>query len=65
MVTHDVQEAILLADRIIVMQAGRIIADGSPQALLSGQQDKPVAELMGLPRRQAERVQALLDGRKS
>ncbi len=65
MVTHDVQEAILLANRIIVMQAGRIIADGSPQALLSSEQDPQVAELMGLPRRQAERVQALLDGRSS
>ncbi len=61
MVTHDVQEAILLADRIIVMRAGEVIADGSPQQLLLEQQDEHVAELMGLPRRQAARVQSLLD----
>ena len=64
MVTHDVQEAVLLADRIIVMRAGGIIADGSPERLLREQQDEHVAELMSLPQRQAARVQALLDGQQ-
>ena len=33
MITHDVLEALGLADRIVVLQAGRIIADGTPSAL--------------------------------
>jgi osmoprotectant transport system ATP-binding protein len=61
MVTHDVQEAVLLADRIVVMQGGRIIADGTPHALMAQTADADVAALMAMPRRQAERVRALLE----
>jgi osmoprotectant transport system ATP-binding protein len=60
MVTHDVQEAVLLADRIIVMKAGRVIADGTPRALAASD-DPDVAALMATPRLQADRVRALLD----
>ena len=62
MVTHDVQEAVLLADRIVVIKAGRILADDTPRALLAHAEDPEVKALMDMPRRQAERVRALLDG---
>ena len=62
MVTHDVHEAVLLADRIVVMKAGRILADDTPRALLTGSDDPDVAALMDMPRRQAQRVGALMDG---
>jgi osmoprotectant transport system ATP-binding protein len=62
MVTHDIQEAVLMADRIVVMAKGRILADGTPAALMAGHDDPAVAALMDMPRRQAERVQALLHG---
>ena len=34
MVTHDMLEALLLADRIAVMREGRLIAHGTPAALM-------------------------------
>ncbi len=62
MVTHDVQEAVLLADRIVVMHGGKLLADDAPAALLKGHPDEAVEALMSTPRRQAERVRALIDG---
>jgi osmoprotectant transport system ATP-binding protein len=59
MVTHDMAEAVLLADRIVVMKAGRIIAQGTP-AELARDADPEVAALMDAPRRQAERLRAKL-----
>jgi osmoprotectant transport system ATP-binding protein len=60
MITHDTLEAVLLADRIAVMQAGRIITTGTPHELMTTEQDGYVRELMATPRRQAERLGALL-----
>ena len=59
MITHDMSEAILLADRIAVMRAGRLLAQGTP-AQLSKNTDVYVGELLRTPRRQAERLNALL-----
>ena len=62
MVTHDVQEAVLLADRIVVMQTGAVRADDAPRALLAGHPDPDVAALMATPKVQADRVAALMAG---
>jgi len=59
MITHDMTEAILLADRVAVMRAGRLLAQGTPKQL-SNTQDAYVGELLGTPRRQAERLNVLL-----
>jgi len=60
MVTHDVQEAVLLADQIVVMAAGRVAAHDTPRALMASRADPDVSALMAMPRRQAERVRAVL-----
>lgn len=62
MVTHDIFEAVLLADRIIVLREGQIVGDGTPHALLVDPPNEDVRALMAMPLRQAGRVQALLDG---
>jgi osmoprotectant transport system ATP-binding protein len=59
MITHDMTEAILLADRIAVMRAGRLLAQGTPSEL-SASHDSYVGELLRTPRRQAERLSVLL-----
>jgi osmoprotectant transport system ATP-binding protein len=59
MITHDMTEAILLADRIAVMRAGRMLAQGTPTEL-SSSDDVYVGELLRTPRKQAERLNVLL-----
>jgi osmoprotectant transport system ATP-binding protein len=59
MITHDMTEAILLADRIAVMRGGRLLAQGKPTEL-SDSDDSYVGELLHTPRRQAERLKVLL-----
>jgi len=62
MVTHDMAEAVLLADRIVVISRGRIVADGKPADLLATTADPEVRALLEAPRRQAERLRAKLAG---
>ena len=62
MVTHDMAEAVLLADRIVVLAAGRILADGKPAELLATSTDPEVRALLEAPKRQAERLRAKLAG---
>lgn len=59
MITHDMTEALLLADRVAIMHEGRLVALGTAKEL--SRIDNPyVGELLGTPRRQVERLQAAL-----
>jgi osmoprotectant transport system ATP-binding protein len=59
MVTHDVLEAVLLADRIAVMESGELVECGPTQNVLTNAKRPSVRALMAMPRRQAERIEAL------
>jgi osmoprotectant transport system ATP-binding protein len=59
MITHDMTEALLLADRVAVMREGRLLAQGTASELAQSA-DAYVGELLGAPRRQADRLNALL-----
>ncbi|MCP4007757.1 MAG: ABC transporter ATP-binding protein [bacterium] len=59
-VTHDMVEALILGDRIAVMNAGRLVQVGTPQELLNAPADEEVSRMMDTPRHQAERVESLL-----
>lgn len=59
MVTHDIAEALLLASRVLVMEAGRIVADATPQALLAGAGGATAQALVAVPREQARRLAGL------
>jgi osmoprotectant transport system ATP-binding protein len=58
-VTHDMTEALLLGDRIAVMQGGHVLEHDTPSALLAAPRHDYVRKLMDTPRRQARRVAAL------
>jgi osmoprotectant transport system ATP-binding protein len=60
MVTHDIQEALLLADEIAVLRHGRVLAHDVPRALLSPAAHPDVRTLMAMPKRQAERIRAVV-----
>lgn len=62
MVTHDMAEALLMADRILVMDAGRLVGDATPAEMLAGRAGPEAAALVAVPRRQAERLNALAGG---
>jgi osmoprotectant transport system ATP-binding protein len=62
MVTHDMTEALLSADLIAVMNAGRLLRVGTPHELLTDPRDDFVAALMTSPKRQAEQLEALAAG---
>lgn len=59
MVTHDMAEALLLADRVLVMQAGRIVADATPVELARGEGGPEAQALIAVPMRQADALEAL------
>ena len=46
-VTHEREEVYALGDRVLVLEAGKIVADGTPQEVLSRPQRESVAQLAG------------------
>ncbi|WP_019515287.1 ATP-binding cassette domain-containing protein [Sphingomonas sp. Mn802worker] len=62
MVTHDMAEALLDAERVLVMERGRIVADTTPAALIAGEGGDTAQALVAVPRAQAERIAALARG---
>jgi osmoprotectant transport system ATP-binding protein len=59
MVTHDLIEALTLADRIAVMCGGELRQVGTPAELMSAPADAYVAQLMGMVRHQADALHGL------
>jgi osmoprotectant transport system ATP-binding protein len=62
LVTHDVSEALLLADRIAVLSQGRVLQLGTPRELFAAPATAEVARLLETPRRQANALHALAHG---
>jgi osmoprotectant transport system ATP-binding protein len=59
MVTHDMAEALIMADSVAVMRDGLIVQCGSPAQLLNSPADDYVAALLETPRRQMRRIREL------
>ncbi|WP_339741258.1 ATP-binding cassette domain-containing protein [uncultured Maricaulis sp.] len=59
MVTHDMAEALIMADQVAVMRDGLIVQCGSPAQLLKSPADDYVAALLDTPRRQMRRIAEL------
>ena len=59
MVTHDMTEALLLADRIVIMDAGNVVQVGTPVEVMSEPASDFVRELTATPMRQAAALERL------
>ena len=59
-VTHDMVEALLVGDRIAVLDGGRLLQIGTPHELLTRPVDDVVGDLMATPRRQARALEGML-----
>ena len=59
-VTHDMVEALMLGDRIAVLNEGRLVQVGTPRELMTNPADDYVRDLMSTPRRQAQVVDELM-----
>ena len=63
MVTHDMTEALLMADQIAVMKDGEILQIGSPKELLNRPEHDYVKKLIEIPRTKANRLEELMDSK--
>ncbi|CAI8009750.1 Spermidine/putrescine import ATP-binding protein PotA [Geodia barretti] len=62
MVTHDQTEALVMSDRIVVMDAGRIVQAGSPTDLYDRPETPYVANFLGTSNMVAGVVTGMADG---
>ena len=60
MVTHDMTEALLLADRVAVMKDGEILQIASPRELLNNPAHEYVKNIVDMPKRRADQLEAIL-----
>lgn len=60
MVTHDMTEALLLADRIAVMREGQVLQIGTPHELLTAPSHDYVRDIVAMPRKKAQRLEELM-----
>jgi len=51
LVTHDLNEARMLADRLVVMDAGQVLQQGSPASIYHAPRNARVADLVGIHNR--------------
>ncbi len=51
LVTHDLNEARLLADRLVVMDAGQVLQQGTPESIHRAPRNGRVADLVGIHNR--------------
>ena len=59
MITHDMVEALTLADRVVVMLRGELRQVATPHELMTAPADDYVAKLVDMARRQADQLRAL------
>jgi osmoprotectant transport system ATP-binding protein len=59
LVTHDVTEALLMADRVLVLHEGSIAHASTPRELLAAPPAGALSRLLDVPRQQMERLKAL------
>jgi osmoprotectant transport system ATP-binding protein len=60
MVTHDMTEALLMADRIAVMKNGEILQVGTPNELLNYPSHEYVRKIVQMPKKRADRLEQLM-----
>ena len=59
LVTHDMAEAMLLADRVVALKGGQVVADATPADLAAGRAGAEAEALVAVPREQARRIAEL------
>ncbi|HZV19784.1 MAG TPA: ABC transporter ATP-binding protein [Sphingobium sp.] len=62
LVTHDMAEALILADRVIVLGEGRVLADRTPSALMQARADPAIRAMIDAALMSAARLDALARG---